>query len=440
MQLVRPGEGRFRRFRHSPWFTLFVLTFTFSIGHIDRQLLNLLVQPIKNDFGLSDLEISLLQGLAFSGAYLLMSPVFGRLVDLFGRRNILIGCILVWSGFSALCGLARGFYSLFAARSVVGASEAGLTPAAWSMLSDCFDDKRLGRAMGIYNIGTYIGGGSALMLGGVVLHAASQWDLRGVPLLGAMAPWQLTFLIVGAIGLPAALLMLMIPEPVRRGIGATDTTVTLGEALGTVRREKGFYGLFFVGMSLTIVPVYVFPAWLPAVMMRQFDVPITTVGIEYGIVSLIGGTIGVLAGPSLAGLLARLGRGDENLMLGVISNFLVLGCCVALYLRPSYHAVLITGGIGSIVYSMATPMGATALQIVTPNRMRGLITSIYIVVATLMGLGFAPVAVALFTDKVFGDEARVGDSLAIVCAITATVATIVLGACLPYYRRLLARR
>lgn len=425
--------------RHAPWFTLAVLTIVFAIGNIDRQLLNLLVQPIKADFGLSDLQISLLQGLAFSGAYLLMSPIFGRWVDMSGRRNILLGCVLIWSGFTALCGTARGFLSLFAARSMVGAAEAGLTPAAWSMLSDKFDDRGLGRAMGIYNAGTYIGGGLALMLGGAILHAASGWDLRGVPLLESMAPWQLTFLVVGVIGLCAAMLLLLVPEPLRRGAGASDAAVSLSGALHIISRERGFYGLFYLGMALAIVPISAFPAWLPALAMRQFDIPIATVGIQYGIVSLTGGTIGVLSGPFFASLLARLGYRDANLRLAVLTNLVVLGCCIALFFRPSYHAVLAIGGVASIFYSMPTPMAATALQIVTPNRMRGLITSIYIVLVTLVGLCIAPVLVAFFTDIVFADEVRVGDALAIVCAGCAVAGAVTLYACLGPYRRLIER-
>lgn len=431
---IAPGLGG--RIRQSPWFTLAVLTFAFSIGHVDRQLLNLLVQPIKSDFRLSDVEISLLQGVAFSGAYLLMSPVFGRWVDMSGRRNILLGCVIIWSGFTALCGTARGFLSLFAARSMVGAAEAGLTPAAWSMLSDRFDDRRLGRAMGIYNVGTYIGGGMALMLGGFVLHVAQGLDLRGVPLLQHMAPWQLTFLVVGAIGLVAAALLLLVPEPPRRGTGASDAAVSLDTALGIVNRERSFYGLFYLGMALTIVPVTAFPAWLPALAMRQFDVPIATVGIEYGIVSLLGGSIGVLSGPGFAMLLGRMGFRDANLRLGVFTNLIVLACCIALFFRPSYHAVLVIGGVASIFYSMPTPMAATVLQIVTPNRMRGFITSIYIVLVTLVGLCIAPVLVAFFTDVVFADEVRVGDALAIVCAGAALLGALTLYACLRHYRRL----
>jgi MFS family permease len=424
--------------RASPWFTLAVLTFIFSIGFIDRQVLNLLVPPIKKSFGLSDLQISVLQGAAFSGAYLLMSPVFGRLVDVSTRRNILFPCVIVWSAFTALCGFAGGFFSLFAARSVVGAAEAGMTPAGYSMLSDSFDEKRLGRAMSIYSIGTYLGSGLALLLGGLVLRSAETWDVSGIPLLSNLEPWQLTFLVVGSIGIPCALLLLLVHEPQRRGEAAASV-MSLGEAKRVLGRERRFYGLFYLGMSLSIVPVYAFPAWLPALATRQFNIPVSQVGIDYGIIVLITGTAGVLCGPTVADWLRRTGVRDQNLRLVVFTNLLVLAACVALAFRPSYTSVLVIGGFASFFYSMPTPMAAAALQIATPNRMRGLITSIYIVIITIMGLGIAPVLVAFFTDKIFGDEARVGDSLALVCGASTLAAAITLFLCLPAYRHLLDR-
>jgi MFS family permease len=421
----------------SPWFMLIVLTTIFSVGFIDRQVLNLLVQPIKATYGLDDLEISLLQGVAFSIAYLLMSPVFGRLVDMSGRRNILMGCLLLWSAFTALCGFSRGFFSLFAARSVVGAAEAGLTPSAWSMLSDSFDDKQLGRAMSIYNIGPYVGGGLALLMGGAVLHQAEHWDVSGLPLLAGMAPWQMTFLIVGAIGLLCALLLLPVREPLRRGGGATDAALTLGEAGGIIRDNRRFYGSFYVGMALGIIPIYAFPAWIPALATRQFHIPIAQVGLNYGLVTLVTGTVGVLLGPTAANLIACTGVRDSYLRLGVFTNLAVFACCIALFFRPTYHALLITGGLASFFYSMPTPTAATALQSVSPNRMRGLVTSVYIVLVTIMGLAVAPVLVAFFTDIVFHDEVRVGDSLALVCSIATLGAALTLAYSLAAYRTLI---
>lgn len=428
--------------RRSPWFALIALTTTFSVGFIDRQVLNLLVQPIKADFRLSDLEISVLQGAAFSIAYLLMSPVFGRWVDTSGRRRILLGCIGVWSLFTAACGFARSFGALFAARSGVGAAEAGLTPSSWSLLSDLFDERRLARALSIYNMGPYIGSGMALLLGGLVMDWAAATDFAGVPVLGGMAPWQITFVLVSTLGLVCIALVAIMREP-PRGLVDRDHTeapppLTLGATLAVLWGNRGFYGWFYIGMALAIIPIYAFPAWLPTVAIRQYGVSIGQVGMTYGLVTLVGGSLGVLAGPTFGKWLNNAGYRDANMRLGVISALGVFACCVALMLRSGYEMVLAVGGIISFCYSIPTAMAATALQVVTPNRMRGLASSLYIVLVTLMGLGIAPVSVAFLTDKVFRDELRVGDSLGIVCAVAALLSCVSLWLSLKAYRRLMA--
>lgn len=430
-------------YRSSPWLIVAVLTTIFSVGFIDRQVINLLIQPIKRSFGLTDLEVSLLQGAAFIMAYLVASPFFGRWVDVSNRRNILFCCLLAWSGSTALCGFAVGFGSLFAVRSLVGAAEAGLTPAAWSMLSDSFDDKRLGRAMSIYNVGPYIGGGLALLLGGIVLREAGQWDISSIPLLSGAEPWQLTLMISGVAGLPCALLLLLIREPLRRstfkpGAVEGDGSIPLKEVLRTMLKHGRFYGSFYGGMSLTVMPMYAFPAWLPTLANRQFKIPPSEVGLNYGIVTLASGTLGVLLGPGIVSLLERRFRvRDGNLRLGVITNLIVLVCCCALYFRPSYSALLAIGGVACFFYSMPAPTASAALQIVTPNRMRGLVASIYLVAVGIVGLTIAPVLVAFLTDYAFGDEVRVGDSLAIVCGFSALGGAAMLARSLRAYRQLL---
>lgn len=425
--------------RLSPWFTVFVLTLTFSIGFVDRQMINLLVQPIKASYKLSDLQISLLQGLGFSLTYLVMSPIFGWWVDLRSRRATIIACVFVWCVFTALCGFAGGFLSLLFARALVGGAEAGLTPAAWSMLSDRFSGRRLARAMSIYGTGTYLGSGLALVLGGLILKRAASWDLSNIPLLHGMQPWQITFLLVGALGLICVALIPLIPEPKRHSEGGLTQPIPVRTAFRIMAEHKRFYYLFYVGMALAIIPIYAFPAWLPALAMRQFHVPIAVVGTYYGIISLTTGTLGVLVSPTIANLLGKLGWGDENMRLTMLTNLVVGACGLALFARPSFAALLWTGGIASFFYSMPTAMAATALQSVTPARMRGLASATFIVVVTIMGLAIAPTLVALFTDKVFRDEMRLGDSLAIVCATASFLSSACLYFLLAGYRRLLAK-
>ena len=198
------------------WYVVGMLTLAYAVGFIDRQILNLLVEPIKLDMTLTDTQISLLQGFAFTVAYVMMGPFFGRWIDIGNRRNILLVGVALWSLFTVLCGLSREYWQLFGARMGVGGAEACLLPAAWSILSDYFSKKKLPRAMSVLLMGPYLGGGLALIFGGLVLGAVAATGTTSLPLFGTLEPWQIAFIAVGVPGFAVALLMLTIREPARR--------------------------------------------------------------------------------------------------------------------------------------------------------------------------------------------------------------------------------
>src|SRR5690606_1968522 len=196
---------------------------------IDRQVLNLLVDSIKHDLILTDTQVSLLQGLAFMGAYITFGPLFRRWADLGNRRNIIVLGIAVWSSCTVLCGLSTGFWSLFLARAGVGAAEACLTPAAWSMISDYVSRHGLARPMSVFRVAPYLGGGLALIFGGMVLSSVGELNAV-VPVLANLSSWQLPFVILGAPGLVLAALMFTAREPTRLAASGEDRHFSLREA------------------------------------------------------------------------------------------------------------------------------------------------------------------------------------------------------------------
>lgn len=229
--------------RDSPyaWYVAALLAMSYAVAFIDRQVLNLLVDPIKGDLGLTDTQISLIQGLAFASAYVSMGFVFGRLADRTNRRNLLIIGVTLWCASTVLCGFVSDFLGLFVARAGVGAAEACLLPAGWSLLADYFSRDKLPRAMSIFLLGPFVGGGLALIFGGLtVKHVA------GLTFTGILA-----------------------------------------------------------GMALVVVTLYSLPAWTPAFLMRDFGATPAQVGIQYGIATLIAGCLGVLVGPWLSRVLAQ---------------------------------------------------------------------------------------------------------------------------------------
>jgi MFS transporter, Spinster family, sphingosine-1-phosphate transporter len=421
-----------------------LLTLAYTVAFIDRQLLNLLVDPIKLDIIASDTAISLLQGFAFMGAFILFGPFFGRLADSGNRRNIIVGGVAAWSAFTVACGFADSFWSLFLARAAVGAAEACLVPAAWSLLSDSFSKDRLPRAMSFFLMGPYLGGGLALIFGGVVLGSAE--DIRAaLPVLASFEPWQLTFVLVGAPGLLLALVIgVWIREPVRRALAADQgasgpaRVFTVSEVARFVWNGRAFFVRFYAGMALLVMVLYALPAWVPSYLTRNFAADRATLGLHYGTVVLVMGTVGVLCGPAFARWLARRHPSDSPVRTAMISALCLLPVAVALPLAPSYASVLACAGLATFFFSLPQALFASALQLATPNRMRGVISSLWVFIASVMGLGAAPTLVALITDHVFKDPTRVGASLGIVCGGAALGASYLIWRALPHYRAAVA--
>ena len=202
------------------------------LSFIDRQILSLLVEPMKRDLGLTDVQVSLLQGLAFASIYCVAGLPLGRAADQFNRRNIILWGVASWSVMTSLCGVVRSYGALVLCRGGVGIGEATLSPAAYSMLSDYFPPRRLPAAMSFYNLGPAIGSGLAFMLGGAVLSLASSTRTLSIGFLHDVRPWQVTFLIVGALGVVLIALLALVHEPPRRVARADeDQTANFRETL-----------------------------------------------------------------------------------------------------------------------------------------------------------------------------------------------------------------
>ena len=199
-----------------PWYVVIVLTAIYMLSFVDRQILSLLVPQIEHDLNIKDTEIGLLGGPAFALFYTFMGLPLGRMVDSLNRSRLVGICIVVWSFFTSLCSAARTFGTLFLARVGVGVGEAGLGPSAYSLIADYFPRERMGAAISVYYMGLFFGTSLAQLVSGVTVQALSRTPLLTLPLLGTIASWRATFLIVGLPGVLFALLALSIREPHER--------------------------------------------------------------------------------------------------------------------------------------------------------------------------------------------------------------------------------
>jgi len=289
------------------WYVTFVFLFAFVFSLIDRQILNLLVIPIQNDLLLSDTQISLLQGFAFVFTYVLLSVPIGRLVDKFNRINIMISGVIVWSITTFTCGLSRNFYELFFARMGVGAGEAALSPAAWSVLADYFRPERLSFPISIYLMGPYLGAGLAMILGAYVLDLTSGRDVIYIPLIGSLAPWQLTFIIVSLPGIIITGLLFSVKEPKRKNINSNlEKIPNWSEVISFMLLNKRIYTSLHVATPFLVIMLYGLQAWSPTILVRVYDWELSDAGRIYGLIALFFGSTGVICGPLLSKFLKNL--------------------------------------------------------------------------------------------------------------------------------------
>lgn len=423
----------------SAWYVAIILMLANTLAFVDRQALALLVQPIKADLHISDTAISLLYGLSFTLFYVAVGLPIARIADRSNRRNIIAGAIFVWSIATSLCGLARSFTTLFAARVGVGAGEGGLTPAAYSLLSDYFPKEKLAIAMGVYQMGLYLGSAAALVIGGLISTVIPPSETLVLPVLGAMKGWQIVFLLLGLPGVVLAALTLTIREPARRGVASAQTKVPMGELLAHVAaRRKAYIGIM-LGFALMILVGNGTAVWIPAFFERRFGWSTAEVGQFYGPVVFLCGTTGALAGGLFASWLRKRGSGHGNLLASLVGFTVLIPITIAFPLMPTPTLALILIGMMNFFAGFNFGGGLAALQELTPNRMRALVSAAYMLTINLIGAALGPTLIALVTDYWFRDPAALPYAISMVCAVASPLSVVMLWIGMKDYRIIAGR-
>jgi MFS family permease len=410
------------------WYAVALLFIAYALAFVDRTILTLLVGPIRADLHISDTQVSLLHGFAFAIFYTVLGIPIARFADVGNRRNIIAASAVAWSITCCACGVARNFSSLFLARIGVGIGEAGLSPAAYSMMADLFPEKRLSLAMSVYTSALYLGSGLALIIGGAVLGMAARLPPLNLPWTGTIHPWQLTFFVVGLPGLLVGALMLTLREPLRRVKRAVAGAekARIRDTVSFMRTHVRAYAGHIVGFTLISVVYNVAVAWAPAFLIRRLDLATPRAGYFLGVVILSAGISGVLIGGSLADRLRRRGRVDATLLVGIISVTVAAPAGAAAFLMGSLIPFLSLFAIMLFGASMAFGAAAAGIQVLTPNRMRAQASAAYLFTLNLLAVGAGPTFAALLTDYGFHDDLRVGDSVAIVICLAGPLAALML--------------
>ncbi len=403
-----PSAGR-------AWWTVAVLVFTAALCTMDRMVLILVVDPIRADLMISETQMSLLQGLSFALLYSVAGIPLGLMADRVSRRNLLLGGVAIWSLATLAGGLAASFGHLFLARVFVGAGEATLWPVAISMIADLLPPHRRGRAVSAVLMGQILGSSAALILGGQVLRLGAQGAFDGLPLLGGRAPWRVLLMIWGALGGFAVILLLTAVEPVRRG-GAQAIAMSwtaLNPYFSHVRRNAAavlpLYGMAFCsGLA-----VYSSAAWTGAFFIRHFHVPPADLGGMLGTLSIVCGLIGTVGGGYVSDRAARLPRSDSRLNLIIVA---IIGTLPGAFLvfSPNVTVALALHGLQNVCFPLYGVLVYIVVQNLFPNEIRGVATAIQSLFVGLLGASVGPVLVAVLTQRVFADDAKVGYSLCLV--------------------------
>lgn len=421
------------------WYVVIICMVAYILSFVDRQILSLMIEPIKADLMLSDTQFSLLQGLAFSLFYAFMGVPIAALADKKSRVKIISVGIAFWSLATAACGLSKNFIQMFLARLSVGAGEAALSPAFYSIVADLFPKHKLGRALGVYAIGAFIGSGLAFLIGGYVIGLLKDVSFITLPVIGEIKTWQLTFMIVGLPGVLLALLMILtVREPERKGLkmdaNGVAVKASFKNSMGFIKTHKKTFFCHFIGFSFYTMMLYSLLGWAPAYYMRHFGLDASQTGYILGSIILVANTSGALFCGWLIDFFSKRGYSDAAIRAGAIG-------CAALII-PS---VLFTQ-VDNMQFSFALifvamffstfpiPASAAATQMLTPNQLRSQVSAKFLLISNLIALGVGTTAVALITDRYYENTLMVGNSISIVNAIAGLIGVFLLYKGCQYYR------
>ena len=412
------------------WYVVGVLLLAYTVAFVDRQILSLLVQPIRRDLGISDTQIGLLAGFAFAMFYSVLGVPIAKLADRSSRRAIISIGVALWSLMTAVCGLSKNFLQLFLARVGVGVGEATLSPAAYSMMADYFPPQKLAKAISVYAMGLYGGAGLAMLAGSAVVSLVSTAGPVELPLVGTVFAWQLTFFIVALPGLLVLALMATVKEPARRNaagaLAQKSRAVPLREVFGFMRdHRKIIIGHFGGFLALgTVISAYL--VWTPEFLRRSHDISIAEAGFIYGIMLLVFGTAGPYAGGWLAERFNARGYNDGEMRAAIIGGLAMIPLTILTPLVPGKISVIFMLALVTFALSFPQGLAPTILQLIAPNRMRAQLTAVFMFIAVLAGYTIGPAFVAMTTDYVFHDDKSLRYSLAIVSAVLTPVGVLFL--------------
>jgi MFS family permease len=372
------------------WYVLTLLSLTYVLNFIDRQILAMLIEPIKKEFGVSDTAMGFLSGFAFVFFYTIAGIPIARWADRGSRKFIITGALIIWSGMTAACGLARNFAELALARVLVGVGEAGGSPPAHSLIADYFPPQQRATALSLYAWGVYVGAALAFLAGGYLIQ---HYD------------WRTAFYVVGIPGVVlAALVGLTVREPARgwsenRQRSAEPEAVSLGETLRCLASRRAFI-FVALGSAVQSLSGYGVLTWGPAFLGRVHGMPWSDIGFDLGWIVGLAGCFGAFLGGRLAD---RFGARDARwyMRLPAFQSLLGVPFVIGFALLPDKQLALLSFIPFYALGAMYVGPMFSVVQGLAPLRMRTTASAILLFIVNMVGLGLGPLTIGLLNDYVF---------------------------------------
>lgn len=369
-------------------FTLWTLLVVYIFNFIDRQIVNILAEPIARDLDLSDTQIGIMTGIAFALLYTVLGIPIARYADRPSthRGRLIAISLAVWSTMTALCGLAQNYAQLLLARIGVGVGEAGCTPAAHSLIADKVPPERRASALAFYSLGIPLGGLLGMMIGGVLADTVG---------------WRGAFIWVGLPGVLLALFVaFMLKEPRRDGtslnLGSTAPDLRVGEALGAVLKSRAYLLLLTAGSSASFLS-YGKATWTTIYFQRSHDMTPGEVGFWFGLWGGIAGALGTLLGGWLAD---RYGKHDRRHVMTAPAIGMLVAAPIAFvaYHMTDWRVSLLLLMVPTVLNSLYYGPCYSSAQGLVPLRARAMASAIMLFCQNLIGLGLGPLFFGMLSD------------------------------------------
>jgi MFS family permease len=389
--------------RHGSGYLLAVLCIVTTINWADRQVVPILFPAIRTELGLTDTQLGIIGGLAFSLIYAVSSFAFGRAADYGLRTRIIAFGLLVWSVATAAGGLAEGFASLFAARFFIGMGEASLYPCALSLIAERYPADRRGRALGFLGMASALGAGIGVALGGLIANSIG---------------WREVFFLYGFVGLLLIPVVLSVPEARRpQADGEREPFVP---ALRELIADRRLVGVWMAGASM-IAAAMAFATWLPSFYVRERGMDVSMTGYVFGLSMFLGGSLGSLLGGHFSDIRRRVRKGGD-LDVAVVAACAGLPL-VALALAPVPAAVQLLGAVLApiAIYAFFPALQTTLVEIVEPKR-HGIVYALHIFCLSGIGAAIGPFFVGAVSD--WTGNLRSGLSLILLALVAAAVLSV----------------